>query len=127
MFLEKLIGIQTHNSKSKIMKKVNNESFNKKNLIIMISFGFAVALAFIGFIILSVNEPKPEWGEYWYVRPLIITPIMGVFGGASCYMINTFSNKNSFIKLLLILSSILVFVFFIWIGTVLGLDGTLWN
>lgn len=109
------------------MKKINKESFNKKNLIIMISFGFAVALAFIGFIILSVNEPKPEWGEYWFLKPLIITPIMGAIGGASCYIINTFSIKNSFIKLLRIAISIIIMVFFIWIGIVLGLDGTLWN
>lgn len=109
------------------MKKINNESFNKKNFIIMISFGFAVALAFIGFIVLSVDQPKPEWSEYWFVRPLIVTPIFGAFGGASCYLINTLSIKNSFIKLLRILSSIIVFVFFIWMGTILGLDGTLWN
>lgn len=103
------------------------EFINKKYLVSMMALGYIIALTFVGFIILSVDYPKPEWSEYWFVRPLIITPIAGAFGGACCYLINTFSIQNSFAKLLRIVFSILVFVFFIWIGTILGLDGTLWN
>lgn len=102
-------------------------SINKKNIAILVSLGYALALAFIAFIILSVNEPKPEWGKYWFIRPLILTPIFGAIGGASNYMINIYSVENRIIKFLRILLSILVFIFFIWIGTILGLDGTLWN
>jgi hypothetical protein len=124
MYLEKLIGITT---KINTMKNFNMTAINKNHLSIMIVFGFALALAFVGFIILSVDNPKPEWSDYWFVRPLLITPIIGGFGGASCYLINTVVIQNSFVKLLRILFSIIVFIFFIWIGTVLGLDGTLWN
>lgn len=124
MYLEKLTGITT---KINIMKNFITTSINKNHLSIMIVVGFALALAFVGFIILSVDNPKPEWSEYWFVKPLLITPIVGAIGGALCYLINTFSFQNSFVKLLRILISIIVLIFFIWIGTVLGLDGTLWN
>lgn len=103
------------------------ETINKKHLAILIAFGFLTALTFISYIILSVNEPKPEWSEFWYIKPLVITPIAGAFGGVSSYLINIISIQNGFLKLLRIIFSVLVFIFFIWIGTVLGLDGTLWN
>lgn len=76
------------------------EFVNKKYLVSMMALGYIIALTFVGFIILSVDQPKPEWNEYWFVRPLIITPIAGAFGGACCYLINTFSIQNSFAKTL---------------------------
>lgn len=100
------------------------------NLSTLIKFAIAgavIALILISLLIFSVNTPKPEWGQHWYIRPLIVTPFITSIGGIALYLLNLKDFKSKIINLILLIMSILIFFFFLWIGTILGLDGTLWN
>ncbi|BCY29398.1 potassium transporter KefB [Flavobacterium okayamense] len=100
------------------------------NLSTLIKFaitGAVIALILISLLIFSVNTPKPEWGQHWYIRPLIVTQFVTSIGGIALYLLNLKDFKSKILNLILLICSILIFVFFLWIGTILGLDGTLWN
>ncbi len=100
------------------------------NLSTLIKFAIAgavIALILISLLIFSVNTPKPEWGQHWYIRPLIVTPFITSIGGIALYFLNLKDFKSKILNLILLIISILTFIFFLWIGTILGLDGTLWN
>ena len=100
------------------------------NLSTLIKFAIAgavIALILISLLIFSVNTPKPEWGQHWYIRPLIVTPFITSIGGIALYLFNLKDFKSKILNLILLIMSILIFFFFLWIGTILGLDGTLWN
>lgn len=100
------------------------------NLSTLIKFAIAgavIALILISLLIFSVNTPKPEWGQHWYIRPLIVTPFITSIGGIALYLLNLKDFKSKILNLILLIMSILIFFFFLWIGTILGLDGTLWN
>jgi hypothetical protein len=91
-----------------------------------ILLGAGIGLIVIAFFLLGADEPNPEWGKLWMVKPLIITPIAGAIGGAFYYFINHGSSigLNKTVALIL---SLIVFIVGLWMGVVLGLDGTLWN
>ncbi len=103
------------------------KAINFQKLLIYVAIGGAIALIIISALILSVNNPNPAWGKNWFVRPILITPTLGAIGGFSFYMMYQYEIKNEIGKLARILFSVLVFIFFLWIGIILGLDETLWN
>ena len=88
--------------------------------------GAAVGFLAISFFVFGVDNPHPEWGAYWRVRPLIITPLAGATGGAF-YAFMDYPAKRGFNRILAILISLVVFIIGLWIGVVLGLDGTMWD
>ncbi|WP_284652505.1 potassium transporter KefB [Flavobacterium terrisoli] len=85
----------------------------------------------IGLIVISIfvfpTEPKPEWGKFWMIRPLIITPLAGATGGAFSYYMNHITTKGSANRFAANILSVIVFLIGIWMGIVLGLDSTLWD
>ncbi|MEO5650838.1 MAG: hypothetical protein ABIR03_13070 [Ginsengibacter sp.] len=44
-----------------------------------ILIGAGIALIVISFFVFGVDEPHLEWGKFWMVRPLIITPLAGAW------------------------------------------------
>lgn len=91
-----------------------------------ILIGAGIALLAISFFVFGVDNPKPEWGKYWMIRPLIITPLAGAMGGAF-YAFMDYQNTRGFNRTLAVLLSMLVYVIGLWLGIVLGLDGTMWD
>lgn len=89
--------------------------------------GAGIALLIILAFVLGVNEPRPEWGKFWMLRPLIITPLAGSMGGAFFYSMNRLLPLSGWKKVLAVVVSILGYLFALWIGIILGLDGTLWD
>lgn len=88
--------------------------------------------ALIGFILISlfvfgVDHPKPEWGKLWMVRPLIVVPFAGAMGGLFFSFMTYMSSRGGINKTVAFLLSFVVFIIGLWLGFVLGLDGTLWN
>ncbi|MBE99400.1 potassium transporter KefB [Flavobacterium coralii] len=89
--------------------------------------GGTIALAVIALFVFSVNTSNPEWGNYWKVKPLLLTPFIGAFGGMVMYYCTRLAAYMQINKVAGFLLSIPVYVVILWIGIVLGLNGTLWN
>lgn len=108
--------------KNKIERAANAASLSKRMLI-----GAWIGLLVISFFIISANEPPPAWGKFWMIRPLIITPLAGAMGGACNYFILRYHKLARLPKAIAIIISAIVFIIGLWMGIVLGLDGTMWN
>src|SRR5919107_4752694 len=89
--------------------------------------GAVIGLILISLFVFGVDNPKPEWGELWRIRPLIITPLAGAMGGLFFYFMNYLSSRGSINKIFAIILSFVVFIIGLWMGVVLGLDGTMWD
>lgn len=89
--------------------------------------GTIIGLAVISLFVFSVNDPDPDWGNNWRIRPLIVTPLVAAFGFLSFYLKEYIHPKSDWGKITVFLISAVAFVVALWLGTVLGLDGTLWN
>jgi hypothetical protein len=89
--------------------------------------GLVIGIVIISIFIFPVEEPHPEWGKYWRIRPLIVTPLVAAFGILSFYLKDLVRPRHKGIAMVLLLLSLLVFLISLWIGIILGLDGTLWN
>jgi hypothetical protein len=88
--------------------------------------GAGVGLILISVFVFGVDKPDPEWGKYWRIRPLIVTPIAGAMGGAFYYLMDHLVSKG-LNRTVAVILSLIVFVIGLWLGTVLGLAGTMWN
>lgn len=100
---------------------------NIKSLIRKAIFGALIGLAIISFFVFTTDHPKPEWGKFWMIRPLIITPLAGAFGGFILYSPEFLNFKSKWKKAGITVLSVICFIISLWLGIVLGLDGTLWN
>ncbi len=96
------------------------------SLVKPILVGAGIALLVISFFVFGVDEANPAWGKFWMIRPLIITPLAGAMGGAF-YSFMYYQSSRGFNRTLAIISSLVVYFIGLWLGTVLGLAGTMWN
>jgi hypothetical protein len=100
---------------------------NTKAVITRMLLGTAIGFALISLFIFSENNPNPDWGKYWRVKPLIITPLFAAFGILMFYLKNFLNPKGQFMTVLIYTFSTIAFIIALWLGTVLGLAGTLWD
>lgn len=98
-------------------KKIDTAVLTKRVLL-----GAAIALVLITIFLLPVTG-KPEWGAFWKVRPHIIVPLAGAAGGACSYFLEYLFRRNA----LTVILSVIIYIIGLWMGTILGLDGTLWD
>lgn len=89
--------------------------------------GAGIALILILVFLLGVDNPKPEWGKLWMLKPLIVVPTAGAMGGVFYYFMDHLRYQGGWKTALAIIISLIGYIFALWIGTVLGLNGTLWN
>ena len=89
--------------------------------------GAGIGLLLISLFLLSTGEPDPAWGKLWMIRPLIVVPLAGAMGGLCNYFIIHFHDKVGVNKAFAMLLSALVFIIGLWLGAVLGLNGTMWD
>ena len=105
-----------------ISKRFQFEDFIKPILL-----GAGIALCLICLFLFSDPKPSPAWGPFYMIRPLIIVPFAGAAGGAFFAFMQTFEKRNIWLKITAAFISLIVYVFCIWIGSVIGLAGTYWN
>lgn len=89
--------------------------------------GAGIALVLITALLLGVTDPNPEWGTLWMLRPLIIVPLAGATGGAFYHYIDRLRYEAGWKTWATIPLGCLIYIVGLWLGTVLGLAGTLWN
>jgi hypothetical protein len=112
------------------MTRTNNltsQPIHSSSLAKRMLFGAGIALILIAIFLLLVNNPKPEWGELWMIRPLTIVPLAGAMGGLFYYSMDHLRYQGGWKMILAYILSLIVYLFVLWIGTILGLSGTLWN
>jgi heme A synthase len=111
------------------MTQSNNSTSQQQqvSLVKRMLVGAGIGLLLILLFLLSADEPNPEWGKLWMIRPLIIVPLAGAMGGLCNYFIVHFHDQVGVNKTIAMIISVIVFIIGLWLGIVLGLDGTMWN
>lgn len=111
------------------MTQSNNSTSqpHQASLIKRMLVGAGIGLILISLFLLSAGEPNPEWGKLWMIKPLIIVPLAGAMGGLCNYFIVHFHNQVGVNKVIAMILSVIVCIIGLWLGTVLGLNGTYWN
>jgi hypothetical protein len=89
--------------------------------------GAAIALVLIILFLSGVKHPNPAWPEYWKVRPFIVVPMAGAAGGFIYFLLYRLRRHGGWRMVLAHVLSLLGYIFALWMGTVAGLHGTLWN
>lgn len=89
--------------------------------------GWVAGLGLISLFVFGINDPAPEWGSYWQVRPLLLTPVIAGTGAGFAYLLFNRGGGSAGRKLLFTVLAASSFLFCLWIGVILGLDGTLWD
>lgn len=90
-------------------------------------WGAGIALILISFFLISAGAGSPEWPTFWRIRPLVIVPFAGAMGGLFYHLMDYFRLQGGWKKIVANIVSLLVYIIGLWLGTVLGLDGTMWN
>ncbi|MCW3117276.1 MAG: potassium transporter KefB [Chitinophagaceae bacterium] len=89
--------------------------------------GAGIALALITLFLLGAGEPNPEWDIILRYKAYFITPLAGALGAGFSWFIDPMRSRGGWRKVFAIFASVIVFVFALWIGTVLGFKGTYWH
>lgn len=103
------------------------DSINFQQLFIRAIPGAIIGLGLIIFFLATADKADPAWGRYWMIRPLLVVPIAAGGGSAFSYFLEPLRKKGGWKMVLALLLSVLVFVIALWLGIVVGLDGTYWN
>jgi ABC-type transport system involved in cytochrome c biogenesis permease subunit len=106
-----------------VVDRTGQSSSLKKRMFI----GAGIALVLIIVFLSGVNHPNPQWGRLWMIKPLLVVTLAGAMGGLYTYYLQTLLGANGQRRIIIALLSILGFIVAIWLGSVLGLNGTLWN
>lgn len=89
--------------------------------------GAGIALIVIIVFLAGAGEPDPEWPQLWIIKPLIIVPLAGALGGLFYYNMDHLRYEGGWRKVLAILLSLVIYIIVLWLGIVLGLNGTTWD
>ncbi|MDX1332392.1 MAG: potassium transporter KefB [Robiginitalea sp.] len=89
--------------------------------------GAGVGFLFISLFLIMADGAKPEWGDFWMLRPLLIVPLATALGAAFYTFMDPWRQRGGYQQVLANLLSLMGFLFSLWIGSVLGLDGTYWD
>lgn len=89
--------------------------------------GAAIGLLLISFFLLGAGEPDPDWPTFWMIKPLLVVPAAGALGGVFFYNMDHLRCQGGWREVFAYALSMLVFLVVLWLGIVLGLNGTMWD
>jgi len=89
--------------------------------------GAGAALVLIAVFIFPIQNPNPEWGKWWMVKPLMMVPLAGAMGGLFNYYLDHLRVQGGWKKAVAFVIGVAGYLVAVWLGTVLGLNGTLWD
>lgn len=91
------------------------------------AIGAAAGLILILFFVLGVDHPDPNWPKLWMLKPLIVVPLAGSIGSLLYHIINPLRHQPGWKRTGANILGLVIFLIALWMGTVLGLDGTMWD
>jgi peptidoglycan biosynthesis protein MviN/MurJ (putative lipid II flippase) len=106
---------------------LTTDAFNSALLFRRALIGLAIGLAVILFFVLRVDPKHPDWGQYWLIQPLVVTPLAGAAAGVCNHLLDFLRNQGSTKKIIANILAVLIYIVGLWMGIVLGLHGTMWN
>lgn len=89
--------------------------------------GAIIAFAMVGILVFGAGPGKPEWGSYWRLKPLLLTPCLGAIVGLCYDVTQPLRNIEGWLGRIFLLLSILGGLIGLWMSMILGLAGTMWN
>jgi hypothetical protein len=89
--------------------------------------GAAIGLVMVSFFVIVAGKGRPEWGDYWRIKPLLLTPVLGAIVGLCYDVTEPLRQIKGWIGTLFFVLSLLGYAIGLWMGLILGLNGTLWN
>ncbi|GAB3199836.1 hypothetical protein ABID22_002464 [Pontibacter aydingkolensis] len=89
--------------------------------------GAIIGLILISFFLVGAGEPDPSWLKLWWIKPLLVVPAAGALGGLFYYNMDHLRAQGGWRTALAYSISLVVFLVILWLGTVLGLNGTMWD
>lgn len=92
-----------------------------------IGHGAGIGFILILLFLLGAGEPEPEWPKLWMIKPLLMVPAAGALGGVFYYKMDHLRCQGGWREALAYILSLIVFIIVLWLGTVLGLNGTMWD
>lgn len=107
-----------------------NESTSQSSptpLATRVIIGGIIGVLVASFFYFGVDAPDPEWGKLWMIRPYLVMTFAGAMGGLCNYYILQYRWVVGISKPVAILISAVVAIVGMFMGIVLGLDGTMWN
>lgn len=100
---------------------------NKPLLIKRALIGASINLFLISFFLVGADYRDPSWPTLWFIRPLIVVPFAGAVGGVVFHLKDYISKVLEWNKGIVTVLCLLIYIFGLWMGMVLGLDGTYWD
>jgi hypothetical protein len=100
-----------------------NKALLVKFMIIGACIGFLLTLLFIR----TAEAGNPVWPKGWIVKPLIILPLASAVGSAFAFYLMQLTTRGGWRRVLAIVLSLIIYLVGLWMGFILGFDGTLWN
>lgn len=107
--------------------QLKTQSVHSSSLTKRMSQGAGIAFILIVIFLAGADEPNPEWPKFWMIRPLVVVPVAGAMGGVFYYFMDHLRFQGGWRKTVAIILSLFVYIVALWLGTVLGLDGTMWD
>jgi len=90
--------------------------------------GAAIAYVLITlFLLVPGVATNPAWPTFWTMRPLLIVPLAGALGGICYHFLKPVREQGGWKKIAANVVGLVVYIIALWLGTVLGLAGTLWD
>lgn len=105
----------------------NVQRLNKTALGKHLAWGALIALILVSVFLAGVRNPAPEWPRFWMLRPLIVVPVAGALGGFFYFMTGGWRRAGGWRSIVGYMAGILLYMVVLWLGSVLGLAGTLWH
>lgn len=90
-------------------------------------FGAGISLVMISFFVIAAGKGNSAWGDYWRVKPLLLTPFLGAIIGACFDATEPLRRIEGWLGKLFFVLSLLGYFIGLWMALVLGLNGTMWN
>ena len=102
------------------------EPIRKSSVIKAMLLGAGIGLIII-LLFITGAQTQPHWPDHWKVRPLIITPLAAALGGGLAYITTSILKRKGMHTIIAVFISLIGFLIALWMGIVVGLDGTLWD